>query len=190
MRRGLIGMLAAASLWLAAPVGMAQQATTVIQSPILVIDSELLYTGSDYGKRVAQEQEAEKAALSAENRKIEAELAEEERRLTEQRKEMEAADFRKVADAFAKRVAEIRTIQNGKEVALARSVEEERLKFFGALTPVLDRVLSAAGAVVILEKRSTFAASRALDITDRMILEANAIIGDGTSQNTEPEADQ
>ncbi|GAA6207356.1 OmpH family outer membrane protein [Cognatishimia sp. WU-CL00825] len=166
-------------LGLTATFALGQQARGVVSSPILIIDSQRLYAESAFGQRVQREQEASIAILSAENRKIEAELAAEELQLTEKRSAMVPANFRKVADAFDLRVQDIRDIQDGKEVEIARAAERERARFFQSLGPVMDSVLRESGAVLIMEKRSTFAHSQALLITDLVLARINQTLGDG-----------
>lgn len=158
-----------------------QSATpTVISSPILVIDSDRLFAESNFGKRVVAERDVQTAVLFDENRRIEAELEEEERALTEQRKTMAAEDFRAAADAFDDKVQAIRDAQISKEIAITRWVEGERIRFLSSLNPVLEQILLETNALIILEKRTTFVARDVLDVTDRMVFQANQIIGDGT----------
>ena len=72
----------------------------VPQSSILTSQPDRLYSESAYGRRVAQEIEAEGAVLTAENRRIEAVLRTEEQQLAERRLTIEPATFRTLADAF------------------------------------------------------------------------------------------
>ena len=82
------------SLW--AMPGQAQQGSMTqrerltVQSPILTIDSDRIFNESAFGLRVARDVEVQSAGLAAENRKIEAELEAEEKRLTEQRSTLDA----------------------------------------------------------------------------------------------------
>ncbi|MDO6725501.1 OmpH family outer membrane protein [Cognatishimia sp. 1_MG-2023] len=187
MRLTLLSLSAVASLWFAPVQVVAQQVSSTVPSPIIIIESDRLYEQSLFSQRVRQEQNARKAVLLAENRQIAAELAEEEKRLTEQRTTMEATDFRKLADAFDSRVEEIRSIQDDKELQIIRFAEEERIRFFQELVPVLERILNERGASIVLEKRTTFASSSALNVTDRTLAIANGLLGDG-AVSEEPEA--
>lgn len=187
MRLTLLSLSAVASLWFAPVQVVAQQVSSTVPSPIIIIESDRLYEQSLFSQRVRQEQDARKAVLLAENRQIAAELAEEEKRLTEQRTTMEATDFRKLADAFDSRVEEIRSIQDDKELQIIRFAEEERIRFFQELVPVLERILNERGASIVLEKRTTFASSSALNVTDRTLAIANGLLGDG-AVSEEPEA--
>lgn len=154
-------------------------------SSVLIIDSERLYAESAFGKRVLAEQQAEAAVLAAEYRRIEAELSEEEQMLTDKRSEMSPEDFRMVADAFDTRVEGIREAQQQRENDLIALGDSERQRFFAQLGPVLEAVLRESGALVVLEKRTVFASSSALDVTDRVLEQADLIIGDGAVENTE-----
>ncbi|SHG23388.1 OmpH family outer membrane protein [Cognatishimia maritima] len=154
-------------------------------SSVLIIDSERLYAESAFGKRVLAEQQAEAAVLAAEYRRIEAELSEEEQMLTDKRSEMSPEDFRMVADAFDTRVEGIREAQQQRENDLIALGDSERQRFFAQLGPVLEAVLRESGALVVLEKRTVFASSSALDVTDRVLEQADLIIGDGAAENTE-----
>lgn len=167
------------------PVAATAQGQVVPGNSILIIDSERLYEDSRFGQRANAELQAETAVLAAENRRIEAELIEEEQELTRKRPDMSPEDFRKFADAFDARVRNIREVQQQRELDLVRAREEERQRFFAQLKPVLEAVLREGGAVVVFEKRSVFASSSSLDVTDRVIAEANEMIGDGATLNLE-----
>ena len=85
-----------------------------VASPILTIDSDLLFEESEFGKRTFAEFEQRGALLSAENRRIEEELIAEEKELTELRATMDANLFRERADAFDVKVQGIRRAQDRK----------------------------------------------------------------------------
>ncbi|MEQ9693437.1 OmpH family outer membrane protein [Shimia sp. SDUM112013] len=155
-------------------------------TPILTIDSERLYAESQFGSRVANEIEAEQSVLLAENRKIEAELASEEKTLTEKRKDMTSENFRAVADAFDQRVQEIRRIQDAKALAINERSDREQSVFIQAARPILVELMREAGASVILERRSILASNDAIDITDQAIARLNESIGDGAELRRDP----
>lgn len=156
----------------------AQQIGT-LQSPILTIEADRLFTDSEFGLRVAQEREAESAILSAENRRIEAELTAEEKELTERRESMEPEAFRALADAFDEKVQEIRRTQDAKARALNQSGDADRVAFLQAAAPILEQLMREAGAAVLLERGSVFLSLNATDVTDTAIARINAAIGDG-----------
>lgn len=161
--------------------GAAAQDVRVPAIPILTIDSERLFLGSDFGKRIAREIEARGNDLSAENRSIEAELAEAEQDLTNRRAAMSPEEFRRLADAFDARVQETRQTQTAKSRALNVALEQEREAFLNAAGPVLEALMVEVGATVVLERRTVFISSNSSDITAAAIARLNAILGEGSS---------
>lgn len=177
-------------LWLALAMAAvaggaaAQEATPVqmgqVQSAILTVDTERLFSESAFGLRVAAELQAATDALRDENRRIEAALTAEEQSLTERRPTMTPEAFRAEADAFDERVQGIRTAQDAKERALEDGVTQGRDQFLAVAAPVLGQMMREAGAAVILDRRTVFLALSAVDITDEAIAAIDAAIGDGS----------
>ncbi|MBY6114506.1 OmpH family outer membrane protein [Mameliella alba] len=177
------------ALWGAAAVAQGQGgpfATGVRQSPILVIDFERVFSESAFGRRVNAEIEQQGRAIAAENRKIEAELIEEERKLTDLRPTLAPDEFRKLADAFDEKVQTLRDEQDAKARALGSQTEDARRRFLGVAQPVLEGLLREAGAVLILERRTVFVAADTIDVTERAIALIDAQIGDGTPADPDP----
>jgi len=172
------------------PIILEAQAAPVPNSSILIVDRERLYEQSAFGQRVIAERDAEVAVLAAEYRRIEAELTEEERILTDKRPTMAAEEFRKLADAFDERVEEIRDLQQIREIEIATKSEAEQRRFFEEIQPVVGIVMRESGAQLMLEIRDIFAHNRALDVTDQMILQANVILGDGTQSPEDVETEE
>lgn len=162
-------------IWLAAP-GAAQQ----VQSPVLTIDSERLYRGSDFGQRVLREIESRTSALSDENRKIEARLEAEEKALTERRPDLTPEEFRALADAFDARVQAIRRERDAETRLVSQMLDQNRERFLQVAAPILENIMREAGAAVVLEVRSVFSSRNAIDITDLAIARINATLGDGS----------
>ena len=99
--------LAALALGLAPVMGAAQGLSlgepvnpSVIQSSVLVIDFERAFAESAFGTRIVAMLEAEGQAIAAENRRIEAELVDEERSLSDRRSTMEPQAFRVLGEGF------------------------------------------------------------------------------------------
>ena len=165
--------------------GFAQQASApaasrnVVQSPILTIDTDRVFSESAFGLRVAAEIEGKSAQLTAENRKIESDLEAEEKQLTIQRKTMAPEAFRELADAFDEKVQLSRRTQATKNRALNDLVDQEREVFLNAAGPVLEKLMRDTGAAVILERRSVFVSANAIDITNEAIERLNASVGSG-----------
>ncbi|MCP9482033.1 OmpH family outer membrane protein [Shimia sp. CNT1-13L.2] len=148
-------------------------------TPILTVDSDRMFAESAFGVRVSRDVEAGQSVLLAENRKIEAELEAEEKRLTELRADMEPGEFRAVADAFDERVQGIRVQQDGKARAIAETRDDQRALFFQAAQPVLTELMREMRAEILIERRTVLISSNAIDITDRAIERLNAALGDG-----------
>ncbi|MCB2135039.1 MAG: OmpH family outer membrane protein, partial [Rhodobacteraceae bacterium] len=153
-----------------------------LRSPILTLDQERFFNGSLWGQRAQAEVDAASATLSAENRRIEAELTGEEKELTEKRATMPADEFRTAADAFDARVTEIRREQDGKAREIGRILETERQQFYQAALPILGEVLQSRGAVAILDVRAIFVSADAIDVTDDVIATVNARLGSGAPE--------
>jgi len=171
------------ALTLAAALGLAQavpaQQLGVANSAILTISSERLFSDSAFGRRVAHELEIASAELAAENRRIESELSQEEQELTALRQEMTPDEFRKLADAFDRKVQTIRRTQDAKARALAQHSEDEQVVFLQAARPVLEALMQESGAGVILERASVFLSANATDVTDVAISRLDQALGDG-----------
>lgn len=155
------------------------------QSGLLTIQPDRLFSESLFGKRIAQEIEAEGAVLTAENRNIEAELRAEERDLTQRRSSMEAEAFRTLADAFDRKVQETRSTQDQKLREINLLGETARREFFAASLPVLEGIMRETGAGAILDHSTVFLSADVVDITDLAIARIDKVLGDGLGQ---PEA--
>lgn len=181
--RSLIGAVALALLGAASVFAQTQSNTALergsVISPVLTIDSERLFLESDFGRRVAAEAETLGAELSAENRKIEADLESEEQGLTERRPSLSPEEFRALADAFDTKVQETRAAQTAKGRAINEELERAREVFLAAAAPVLEKLMRDAGAAVILERRSVFVSASAVEITEDAIALLNETLGSG-----------
>ena len=179
------GILLAAALFCGGMVA-AQQVPPLSEAPIataqsavLTVDTERLFSESLFGRRKAAELNAATEELGQENRRIESDLLAEEQSLTQRRPSMSLEDFRAAADAFDARVQAFRTAQDAKELALQQNLTEGRDAFLQAAAPVLGDMMRAAGASVVLDRRTVFLALGNVDITDEAIAAIDAKIGDG-----------
>jgi len=175
-----------AALALAAAPAIAQEAAPVV--PVVTLDQDRLFVESLYGRRVAEEIEAESAALAAENRQIEAELTAEERALTERRPSLPPEEFRALADAFDEKVESLRQQQDAKARELQRRSDVERRNFLARALPVLSRLVAERGALVILDDRAVLLAAESIDITDAAIARVDSVLGDGNAPPLREEA--
>ncbi|QAX29469.1 OmpH family outer membrane protein [Leisingera sp. NJS204] len=151
------------------------------QSGILTIQPDRLFSESAFGKRVEREIEAEGAVLTAENRRIEAELRAEELELTERRSDMAPDAFRALADAFDQKVQETRRRQDQKLREINQMGEEARREFIAASLPVLQQIMRETGAGAILDHASVFLSANAADITSLAIGRIDEVLGDGAA---------
>ena len=156
------------------------------RSVILTLETDRMFEESDFGIRVADEIEAEGIELAAENRKIEAELIEEESQLTNLRASTDAAAFTKLAEAFDEKVQTLRQQQNAKARALGSKSEETRQTFLNAAQPILLQIMQDANAAIIIERRNTIISLDAVDITDVAIDRINDTLGDGSDLTDKP----
>jgi Skp family chaperone for outer membrane proteins len=151
-----------------------------VQSQVLIVDSEKLFSDSAYGRRIEAEITTESAALETENRRIEAELEAEEKALTATRTTTVSDVFRPMAEAFDAKVTQIRTEQANKARTLQQRSDQARRRFLGEVGDVLETIMQDAGAAVILEQRSVFFSARAVDVTAEAVARLDAAIGDGS----------
>lgn len=177
------GLICAGLLGWAAP-GLAQ--TTAPAPQVLTLNQDRLYAESLYGKALEARVAAASAALAAENRRIEQELAAEEADLTQKRPTMSAAAFQTLADAFDVKVERARTNQSAKIEALKAQGDAGRKAFFQAAVPVLADLMQQMGAYAILNQTSVVLAFDAIDVTNRAIQALDAKLGDGSGGATGP----
>lgn len=152
----------------------AQQIEQALPSSVLVINQERLLTGSALGKLVAAADEAEKKQLADLGEALSQSLEAEELALTEQRQTLPPDAFRKLADAFDKKVVEIRADQDLKAEALGNAIDGRRRQFYTQVAPVLLEIMQKYGAAVILEQRSVLLSVRGINVTDEVIARIDA----------------
>ncbi len=146
---------------------------------IVVVDQEALYSQSLFGQRVQASYLAESSALAEENRRMEAELSEEEQRLTDLRPTLEPSEFRELAQSFDDRVNEARQSQDRKARSLSERQNAERQTFFAAVLPVLQQLMQERGASAMFDRRALLISLGNLDITADAINEIDTVLGDG-----------
>ncbi len=184
----LRGILLCLSLF-AAGTATAQDSAPSLQSPILTVDRDRLFSGSQHGQNILQEIEAQSRALAAENRRIEAELEAEEQSLTQQRSSLPAEEFRALAADFDAKVVAIRTAQDTKTRELTRNRDAVQQRFFQDTVPILADIVRERGGVVVLENRAVFLSAQQIDITDDAIARIDAQLAQ-PDPVAPPEADE
>ncbi|GHE01348.1 hypothetical protein U879_15025 [Defluviimonas sp. 20V17] len=150
-----------------------------VQSPVLTLDRDRMFADSDFGKRVAAEVAAAQARLLAENHKKETALADEEKKLTDERKTVSPEAFEKLANAFDAKVQKIRRDQDAKNRIIQAWRQKERQRFYEAALPILGQLVRDSGAVAILNSQAVFLSFKSIDVTDRAIARLDATLGDG-----------
>ncbi|MCA0943034.1 OmpH family outer membrane protein [Salipiger pacificus] len=176
LRAAVLGIVLATSPALAQDGMRSEIRPGIVQSEILTVEIDRLYAESDFGKQVSELLEETGTAIAAENRRIEAELTAEEKSLTEKRRTMDPAAFRKLADAFDTKVQELRDAQDSKARTLGNLSEERRRVFISRAEPVLADIMRDAGASVILDQRTVFLSTNAIDITEAAISRMNELL--------------
>lgn len=193
MIRTFLDKLAKASLMLAfcfVGSAFAQEQTTeeeapqtivVLQSAILTIETDRLFSGSMFGQRVQREFAEAYTALNAENREKEAELSSEEAKLTELRPTLSREEFTKLADDFDIKAQRIRSEQITKETDIRAKPDQARQEFLRIVRDVIVEIMRERRALAVFEVEAVFIAASSLNITDEAIARIDALIGDGTS---------
>ncbi len=171
MRRRLLAGLLAGALC-GAPVAVAAQASAPL--PFRILDEERLLRESRLGIEVLAEIRAAEQALEAENQRLSDELAAEERELTEARAELAPEEFRDRADAFDRRVEEIRAERARLGLELSRRSDSQAQSVFEAALPVLLQMMEDQGLVAILKPEALILGADWIDMTDDAIRALNA----------------
>ena len=153
--------------------------TSAAPEGILGLNQDRLFSASLYGQRVQSELEAAGESLAAENREIEAQLTEEEMRLTGERATMDPMAFRALAEEFDARVGEIRQAQETKAQSLSLQADAARQRFFELAFPILLDLVRERGAAVIMDNRAVLLSAESVDITALALERVDARLGDG-----------
>ena len=186
---GIVSVMVALSTFATLPV-VAQQ-LGVVQSDILVLDPDKLFSETKLGQRINREYLAEREKLIARNRKIEAELEAEELSLTNLRAEKTPEEFRDLADAFDAKVQEIRRESERAVRDLERRRDRAPVTFMRMVEPVLVQLMRETNGAVILDIRTVLLRADVVDITPLAISRVDAEIGEGAGprKETTPQED-
>ncbi|MGI9395835.1 MAG: OmpH family outer membrane protein, partial [Boseongicola sp.] len=109
--RLVVCLIAVAGLSLGLPAA-GQDGSLSLPPPILTIDQDRLFAETRPGESLISELEEKTVALAEENSRIESELIERERALTDQRPSLPPDEFRALADEFDVDVQRIRAEQD------------------------------------------------------------------------------
>ena len=172
--RGAARLLAVPVLVAAIAAGIARAEEA--RPPFLIINQEQLLTGSEAGRRLLADEERERDTLRADARALDAAFEEEERRLTDQRPDLDPAEFRRLSDEFDARVVQARTDQDSRSAALAQEFDQRRRAFYARVAPILVTLMDRHGAKAILDENSVLLADQSLNITAAVIAEIDATL--------------
>lgn len=156
-----------------------------VQSAIVTVDVESLFTQSVYGQRVVRDYTQGRDALAQENRRIAAALRAEELALAAQRAEMDGEVFRIEAEAFDEKAQGIRRAQDAKERQLEADLDAGRSAFLIAARPILEQLMADRGAFAILDRRSVLLSVGSIDVTEDALARINTTLGDGIEGENE-----
>ena len=168
------GLIASPAFSQQAPIG------EQVQSSVLIIDNDVLFLNSLYGKRIIAELDEAAIAVQAENDRIVAALVAEESSLTDRRPTMDAEAFRTAATAFDAKAQEFRQERDAARDALVTRRGTERAAFFDRVHPIIGQLMLERNASVVLDRRSVFLAIGSADITQEAIALVNETLGDGS----------
>lgn len=160
----------------------------VEQAAIMTIDQERLFLSSDWGQRMQHDLEELGQALAAENERLADEFAQEENELTRLRDTLTPQEFRARAEAFDKRVVEVRRERDSKTRELQQRADQERNAFYQAALPVLGRIMHERGALVVLDQRMIFVSADKIDVTQELITRINQEVGPGQAPEDQIDA--
>jgi len=138
-------------------------------SPVATINQDRLFSDSAYGKSFNAKFQKDANDLAEENRRIEQDLIDEEMQLTQTRKELPNAEFRKLADAFNEKVERIRTEQATKTNELNATRIQARRAFVRLAQPIIIELMQERGIQFILNDQAIFMATSDGDITEAAI---------------------
>lgn len=176
--RHVLSMALALCLCFGASAPLAQSLSGA-QSEVLVIDPNRLFAETLFGKRISRQLEEESQTLAQDNRRIEQELRDEEKAITEQRPTMDPEEFRDVAEAFDQKVQAIRQ----ERLEKARALEEKRAsaeqRFLATAQGILVELMNERGGNVLLDIRSVILRDGAIDITSDAVERIDAKLGSG-----------
>jgi Skp family chaperone for outer membrane proteins len=172
--RLVVYFLTAAGLCLGSSA-VGQQGSLNLPPPILTIDQDRLFAETRAGESLNAELEEKAAVLAEQNSRIESELIERERALTDQRASLPPDEFRALADEFDTDVQRIRAEQDEKARQITRERETARQQFVGDAAGIISGIVRERGALVVLDRRDVFLSADRIDITDEAIERINAV---------------
>jgi len=169
----------AAPLRVAPQEGSIQSAVQALGRAVLTVDQEAMYRQSRWGRRAQAELGAQSRQVAADNDRAFADLVADEDALTAARATLSPEEFRTRAARFDERVTAVRQERQAALDELTETAELDRALFFQAAAPVLGRVMTSRGALVVLDQRTVLIADERIDATAATIAALDAELGDG-----------
>lgn len=154
-------------------------AAAALVRAVLTVDQEAMYRQSRWGMRAQAELAAQSRQVAADNDRAFAALVADEDALTAARATLPPEEFRTRAARFDERVTAVRQEREAARTALTETAERDRALFFQAAAPVLGRVMTSRGALVVLDQRTVLIADERIDVTAATIAALDAELGDG-----------
>ena len=139
------------------------------------VDMNKLLKQTAIGKKLISDNNSLKQSLQNENDALQAELLLEEKDLSELRSSLSADEFRPKALAFDQKVTIIRLEQAQKEENLLRDIRKKESDFYKNIYPILYKLLSEHGGLILLDQRNVVLWDSSVDITDEAIDMINRI---------------
>lgn len=145
---------------------------------VVSVNRERLIQMSEFGKALMNLLSQEQSVLVLENETFAKDLEREELELTDLRKTLLAEEFRPLAEAFDVKVKEVRRVQEEKAVALAKSLEAARFRFFRQAERVIGQLMQDNDIVFVLDESAVWI-SRGGDVTNLVIERLDAAYAAG-----------
>ncbi|WCR12208.1 OmpH family outer membrane protein [Paracoccus stylophorae] len=162
----------------------AEDAPRYVIAPVLTVDQERLFAESAWGQRAQRQVEAAGQKISDDNERLAAQLSAEEAQLTERRATLDAAEFRRLAEAFDARATAVRRERAQAVTDLNARADADRTAFYKAALPIMGDMMQQRGAVAVLDRRTVFVSLDAIDITPDLITRLDETLGDGADLPT------
>ena len=152
-------------------------------SGLFTVDMGKLFRSSNFGKNIISVNNKASRKLQSENEELEIALLAEEKELSDQRKVLSSDEFRPKALEFDKKVSIIRAEQGKKEKNLKNKFRQEESEFYNKIYPLLYKLLTDRGGLVLVDQRNVILWDSSSDITDDAIKLINQELGKSIQAN-------
>ncbi len=154
--------------------------------PIASLNRDRLFNESAYGQALIAQLTERQQVLVAENDALQVELEEEEKELTERRKQVTAEEFAPLAAAFDEKVKRIRKEQGSKSARLAEDLDTARVSFFRGTEEVIKELMAERGIIYILDEQAVLLSSGEGDITSEALKRLDRLFASGALAVADP----